>query len=110
MTGITFYLYFLVTQREFAYRDWKEQTTQRLQVALLDKLSFAAASFDILCSTTPAVYLTLVTLCCWFLQADGYAKRHLDISRYQKLKKDIERYKRYLHSDSLADNVKLKNA
>ena len=31
-TGISFYLYFLVTQREFAYRDWKEQTMARLQV------------------------------------------------------------------------------
>ena len=30
--GIAFYLYFLTTQREFAYREWKNQMMTRLQV------------------------------------------------------------------------------
>lgn len=30
--GIAFYLYFLATQREFAYREWKNQMMTRLQV------------------------------------------------------------------------------
>ena len=54
----------------------------------------------------------MTPLCCIIhvtcVQADGYAKKHLDITRYQKLKKDIERYTRYLRSDTLADNVKAK--
>ncbi|KAL3136315.1 hypothetical protein ABBQ38_005579 [Trebouxia sp. C0009 RCD-2024] len=72
-TGIAFYLYFLATQREFAYREWKNQMMTRLQ-------------------------------------AEGYARKHLDMSRYNKLKKDIERYKRYLYSDTIANNVKSKAA
>lgn len=70
-TGIAFYLYFLVTQKEFAYREWKNQMMTKLQ-------------------------------------AQGYAKKHLDLTRYQKIKKDIERYKRYLHSDTIANSVKAK--
>ena len=31
--GIAFYLYFLATQREFAYREWKNQMMTRLQVS-----------------------------------------------------------------------------
>lgn len=57
-------------------------------------------------AVTPSAPLTMSPA---YLQADGYAKKHLDITRYQKLKKDIERYTRYLHSDTLADNVKAKN-
>lgn len=72
-TGIAFYLYFLATQREFAYREWKNQMMTRLQ-------------------------------------AEGYARKHLDMSRYNKLKKDIERYRRYLYSDTIADEVKSKPA
>ena len=30
--GIAFYIYFLVTQREFAYREWKNQMMTSLQV------------------------------------------------------------------------------
>ena len=32
LAGIAFYLYFLVTQREFAYREWKNQMMTTLQV------------------------------------------------------------------------------
>ena len=45
---------------------------------------------------------------CVCMQAQGYAKKHLDLTRYQKIKKDIERYKRYLHSDTIANSVKAK--
>lgn len=72
-TGIAFYLYFLITQREFAYREWKNQMMTNLQV-------------------------------------EGYKKKHLDLTRYQKIKKDIERYKRYLNSDTIAKDVKTKTA
>lgn len=72
-TGIAFYIYFLVTQREFAYREWKNQMMTSLQ-------------------------------------AEGYRRKHLDLNRYQKLKKDIERYRRYLNSDTIANNVKAKAA
>ena len=44
------------------------------------------------------------------MQAEGYARKHLDLSRYNKLKNDIERYKRYLHSDTIANEVKSKPA
>lgn len=32
LAGIAFYLYFLITQREFAYREWKNQMMTNLQV------------------------------------------------------------------------------
>ena len=53
---------------------------------------------------------TAVAITTCALQAEGYARKHLDISRYNKLKKDIERYRRYLYSDTIADEVKSKPA
>lgn len=47
---------------------------------------------------------------CLYIQVEGYKKKHLDLTRYQKIKKDIERYKRYLNSDTIAQDVKTKTA
>ena len=44
------------------------------------------------------------------MQVEGYKKKHLDLTRYQKIKKDIERYKRYLNSDTIAQDVRTKTA
>lgn len=57
---------------------------------------------------TLASHVVEVAAC--LLQAEGYARKHLDMSRYNKLKKDIERYRRYLYSDTIADEVKSKPA
>lgn len=43
--GIAFYLYFLATQREFAYREWKNQMMTRLQVSWRRPLSSGLAFF-----------------------------------------------------------------
>ena len=47
---------------------------------------------------------------CLYIQVEGYKKKHLDLTRYQKIKKDIERYKRYLNSETIAENVNTKTA
>ena len=57
---------------------------------------------------TVTSHVDVIAAC--MLQAEGYARKHLDMSRYNKLKKDIERYRRYLYSDTIADEVKSKPA